>query len=195
MHERPKIVQRLYEKFEKYCRSDNDFRMCMEEQSHQKKSAKVNQSDEREWSNASHANSRNVFGLEGENALENSNPQSDTPNQNPSPPSPPHQNKGGRGRGHSRGRGHQEKRKWYCIFHKENDDHNSIYYLDKKRFEAILEEEKKKKERNNFVNHSAPAWQTPNFGRNPFANPFQPPHLPPSIPCYTQPPPWQSQVF
>jgi hypothetical protein len=42
MRERPKTIQRLYEEFEKYCRSDNDFRMCMEEQSHQKKSAKAN---------------------------------------------------------------------------------------------------------------------------------------------------------
>jgi hypothetical protein len=33
MRERPKTIQRLYEEFEKYCRSDNDFRMCMEEQS------------------------------------------------------------------------------------------------------------------------------------------------------------------
>jgi hypothetical protein len=48
MHERPKTIHRLYEKFEKYCRSDNDFRMCMEEQSQQKKSAKANQSSERE---------------------------------------------------------------------------------------------------------------------------------------------------
>jgi hypothetical protein len=62
-------------------------------------------------------------------------------------------------------------------------------------FEAILNEEKKEKERNNFVNHSVPAWQNPNFGRKSFANPFQPPHFPPSIPSYTQPPPWQSQVF
>jgi hypothetical protein len=31
MHERPRTIQRLYEEFEKYCRSDNDFRMCMEE--------------------------------------------------------------------------------------------------------------------------------------------------------------------
>jgi hypothetical protein len=37
MRERPKTIQRLYEEFEKYCRSDNDFRMCMEEQSQQKK--------------------------------------------------------------------------------------------------------------------------------------------------------------
>jgi hypothetical protein len=29
MRERPKTIQRLYEEFEKYCRSDNDFRMCM----------------------------------------------------------------------------------------------------------------------------------------------------------------------
>jgi hypothetical protein len=28
---RPKSIQRLYEEFEKYCLSDNDFRMCMEE--------------------------------------------------------------------------------------------------------------------------------------------------------------------
>jgi hypothetical protein len=71
MRERPKTIQRLYEEFEKYCRSDNDFRMCMEEQSQQKKSAKANQSSEREWSNprnTSHANPRNVFGLDGENA-------------------------------------------------------------------------------------------------------------------------------
>jgi hypothetical protein len=69
MRERPKSIQRLYEEFEKYCRSDNDFWICMEEQSHQKKSAKANQSNEREWTNsrgASHANPRNVFGLDGE---------------------------------------------------------------------------------------------------------------------------------
>jgi hypothetical protein len=42
MRERAKTIQRLYEEFEKYCRSDNDFMMCMEEQSHQKKSAKAN---------------------------------------------------------------------------------------------------------------------------------------------------------
>jgi hypothetical protein len=90
MRERPKTIQRLYKEFEKYCRSDNDFRMCMEEQSQQKNSAKANQSSEREWSNprnASHANPRNVFGLEGENAQESCNPQNDVPNQNTSPPS------------------------------------------------------------------------------------------------------------
>jgi hypothetical protein len=27
------------------------------------------------------------------------------------------------------------------------------------------------------VNHSAPAWQNPSFGRNSFANPFQPPQF------------------
>jgi hypothetical protein len=69
------------------------------------------------------------------------------------------------------------------------------YCPDKKRFEAILEEEKKEKERNNSVDHSAPAWQNPNFGRNPFAIPFQPPHFQPPIPTYNQPPTWQSQVF
>jgi hypothetical protein len=150
MRERSKTFQRLYEEFEKYCCLDNGFRMCMEEQSHQKKSAKANQPSEREWPNprnSSHANHRNVLGLHGENALENSNPQADTLNQNSSPPSPPHQNQGGshrggrgggRGRGRGRGRGHQEKRKWYCIFHKENDDHNSNYCSDKKRFEFIL---------------------------------------------------------
>jgi hypothetical protein len=70
MCKRPKTIQLLYEEFEKYCRSDNDFRMCMEEQSHQTKSAKVNQPSEREWpnpKNTSHANPRNVFGLDGEN--------------------------------------------------------------------------------------------------------------------------------
>jgi hypothetical protein len=49
----------------------------MEEQSHQNKSAKANQSNEREWpnpKNASHANPRNVFGLDGENAQEFPNP-------------------------------------------------------------------------------------------------------------------------
>jgi hypothetical protein len=59
MHERPKTIQRLYEEFEKYCRTDNDFIMCMEEQTPQKKSAKDNQSNEREWpnpKNTSHAN-------------------------------------------------------------------------------------------------------------------------------------------
>jgi hypothetical protein len=37
MRERPKTIQRLYKEFEKYCHSDNDFRMYMEEQSQQKK--------------------------------------------------------------------------------------------------------------------------------------------------------------
>jgi hypothetical protein len=37
MRERPRTIQCLYEEFEKYCRLDNDFRMCMEEQSQQKK--------------------------------------------------------------------------------------------------------------------------------------------------------------
>jgi hypothetical protein len=107
------------------------------------------------------------------------------PKQQPTKPSTQH-NQGGRcrggrgdrrGRGRCRGRGHQEKRKWYYIFHKENDNHSSNYCPDKKRFEATLEEEKKEKERNNFVNHSAPAWQNPNFGRNPFVSPFQPSHF------------------
>jgi hypothetical protein len=48
MRERPRTIQRIYEEFEKYCCSDNDFRMCMEEQSQQKKSAKANQPSERE---------------------------------------------------------------------------------------------------------------------------------------------------
>jgi hypothetical protein len=39
-----------------------------------------------------------------------------------------------------------KKRKWYYIFHKENDDHSSNCCPDKKRFEAILEEERKEKE-------------------------------------------------
>jgi hypothetical protein len=207
MRERAKTIQCLYEEFERYCRSDNDFRMCMEEQSHQKESAEANQSNEREWPNPrnnSHANPRNVFGLDGENAQENPNTQGDSQNQTPSLPSPPHSNKGGscrggrggdRGRGRGRGRGHQEKRKWYCIFHKENDDHSSNYFPDKKRFEAILEEEKKEKERTSAINHSAPAWQNHDFRRNSFANPFQPPQFQPPIPTYTQPPPWQSQAF
>jgi hypothetical protein len=91
MRERPKTIQRLYEKFEKYCCSYNDFRMCMEEQSQQKKPAKANQSSEREWSNprnASHVNPRNVFGLDGENAQENPNPQADSQSLVHSPPSP-----------------------------------------------------------------------------------------------------------
>jgi hypothetical protein len=94
MRERPKTIQRLYEEFEKYCRSDNDFMMCMEEQSLQKKSAKVNQSSEREWPNprnTSHANPRNVFDLDGENAQEIPNPQGDSQNQTPCPP---HSNQG-----------------------------------------------------------------------------------------------------
>jgi hypothetical protein len=123
MRERPKMIQRLYEEFEKYCRPDNDFRMCMEEQSQQKKSSKANQSSEREWSNprnASHANPQSVFGLDDENAQENPNPQADSQSMVPNPPSPPHSNQGGgrrggrgggRGRGRGRGRGHQEKRK------------------------------------------------------------------------------------
>jgi hypothetical protein len=48
MREWPKTIQCLYEEFKKYCRSDDDFRMCMEEQSQQKKSAKANQSNERD---------------------------------------------------------------------------------------------------------------------------------------------------
>jgi hypothetical protein len=42
MCKRPKTTQRLYEEFEKYCRSDSDFSMCIKEQSHQNKSAKAN---------------------------------------------------------------------------------------------------------------------------------------------------------
>jgi hypothetical protein len=42
MRERPKTIQRLYKEFEKYCRSKNDFRMCMEDLSQQKKFAKAN---------------------------------------------------------------------------------------------------------------------------------------------------------
>jgi hypothetical protein len=55
--------------------------MCMEEQSQQKKSAKANQSSKKEWSNprnASHANPRKVFGLDGENAQENPNLQANS---------------------------------------------------------------------------------------------------------------------
>jgi hypothetical protein len=51
MRERPKTIKHLYEEFEKYCHSDNDFKMCMEEQSQQKKSAKANQANERDWTN------------------------------------------------------------------------------------------------------------------------------------------------
>jgi hypothetical protein len=97
MRERPKTIQRLYEEFEKYCRSDNDFRMCMEEQSQQKKSAKASQTSEREWPNprnTSHANPRGVFGLDGESTQENPNPQADSQSLVPSPPSPPHSNQG-----------------------------------------------------------------------------------------------------
>jgi hypothetical protein len=131
MRERPKTILRLYEEFENYCRSDNDFRMCMEEQSQQKKSTKANQPSEKEWynpRNASHAIPQGVFGLDGENTRENPNPQADSQSLVPNPPSPPHSNQGGgrrggrgggRGRGRGRGRGHNEKRKWYCIFHKE----------------------------------------------------------------------------
>jgi hypothetical protein len=111
MRERPKTIQRLYEEFEKYCRSDNDFRMCMEEQSQQKKSAKVNQSSEREWSNpknALHANPHNVFGLDGENAQENPNPQADSQSLVSSLPSPSHSGQGG---GRIGGRGRQSSRR------------------------------------------------------------------------------------
>jgi hypothetical protein len=97
MRERPKTFQRLYEEFEKYCRSDNDFRMCMEEQSQQKKSAKASQPSEREWPNprnTSHTNPRGVFGLDGENTQENPNLQADLQSLVPSPPSPPHSNQG-----------------------------------------------------------------------------------------------------
>jgi hypothetical protein len=95
MLERPKTIQRLYEEFEKYCHLDNDFRMCMEEQSQQKKSTKANQSSKREWSNprnASHANPRNVFGLDGENTQENPNSQTNSQSLVSKPPSPPHSN-------------------------------------------------------------------------------------------------------
>jgi hypothetical protein len=34
------------------------------------------------------------------------------------------------------------------------------------------------------VNHSAPAWQNPRFGRNSFANPFQPPQFHPPLSTY-----------
>jgi hypothetical protein len=69
MSERPKTIQCLYKEFKKYCRSDNDFRMCMEEHSKQKKFTKANQPSKRDWSNprnASHVSPRNVFSLEGE---------------------------------------------------------------------------------------------------------------------------------
>jgi hypothetical protein len=69
----------------------------MEEQSQQKKSAKANQPSEREWPNprnASHANPRGVFGLDGENTQENPNPQADSQSLVPTPPSPPHSNQG-----------------------------------------------------------------------------------------------------
>jgi hypothetical protein len=83
MRERPRTIHRLYKEFKKYCRSDNDFRMCTEEQSQQKKSAKANQSSQREWPNprnASHANPPNIFGLDNKNAQENPNPQGDSQN-------------------------------------------------------------------------------------------------------------------
>jgi hypothetical protein len=63
-----------------------------------KKVCKSQQSSEREWPNprnTSHANPRNIFGLDGENAQENPNPQGDSQNQTPSLPSPPHSNQGG----------------------------------------------------------------------------------------------------
>jgi hypothetical protein len=107
MRERPKTIQRLYEEFEKYCRSDNDFRMCMEDQSQQKKSAKASQTSEREWPNprnTSHAIPRGVFGLDDENTQENPNPQADSQSLVPSPPSPPHSNQGGRPQGRKRWR-------------------------------------------------------------------------------------------
>jgi hypothetical protein len=100
MRERPRTIQRLYGEFEKYCRSDNDFKMCMEEQSQQNKSAKANQPSEREWPNprnASHTNPRSVFGLDGENAQENPNPQADSQSLVPNPLGPPHSNQGGGG--------------------------------------------------------------------------------------------------
>jgi hypothetical protein len=105
MRERPRTIQCLYEEFEKYCRSDNDFRMCMEEQSQQKKSVKANQPSEREWPNP-----RGFFSLDGENTQEKPNPQADSQSLVPNPPSPPHSNqgggrRGGRGGGRGRGRG------------------------------------------------------------------------------------------
>jgi hypothetical protein len=65
----------------------------------------------------------------------------------------------------------------------------------RKIFEAILEEERKEKERVGTVNHSAPAWQNPNFWRTSFANPFQPPQFQLPVPTNTPLPPWQSQTF
>jgi hypothetical protein len=70
MREMPKTIQHLYKEFEKYCHFDNDFRMCIEEQSQQKKFAKVDQSNERERANPKNVphqhHPRSVYGLEGD---------------------------------------------------------------------------------------------------------------------------------
>jgi hypothetical protein len=60
----------------------------MDEQSHQKKSVKANQSSEREWSNprnTSHTNPRNVFCLNSENVQKNPSLQGDSQTQTPQP--------------------------------------------------------------------------------------------------------------
>jgi hypothetical protein len=65
----------------------------------------------------------------------------------------------------------------------------------RKDLRLFLKKKGKDKERASTVNHSAPAWQNPSFGRNSFANPFQPPQFQPHVPTYTQIPPLQSQTF
>lgn len=89
MHKRPKTLQHLYDEFEMYCRFDNDYRMCMEEQNQQKKSAGSRHSDERGWSNPRNAptqHTRNIFGVESENQLGVDDSQGNEQNQPTHPP-------------------------------------------------------------------------------------------------------------
>jgi hypothetical protein len=63
------------------------------------------------------------------------------------------------------------KRKWYCIFHKKNDDHSSNYCPDKKRFEAILEKKKREKEEQ-FSQPFRTGLARPKLWEEPFRQPF-----------------------
>jgi hypothetical protein len=117
----------------------------MEEQNQQKRSSKSGHPNDRDWSNPRNAQSphaRNIFRVEAENNQESFDPK-DIPQEPPNPPpqscerdfGPNHQ--GGRGwrqrkRSWERQKSTRRKAKWFCIFHKENYDHNSNYYPDKK---------------------------------------------------------------
>jgi hypothetical protein len=202
MRERPKTIQRLYEEFEKYCRPDNDFRMCMEEQSLQK-----------------------LTNLARGNCPIPETPCTPTlgtflaltvkmPRRIPIHRLTPKalslarlvhhiRIKGAAADAEEAVAGAEVEAGAQAIMRKENGTASSIRRMTtiaritvlKKRFEAILEEERKEKERASTVNHSAPAWQNPSFGRNSFANPFQPPQFQPPPSTYFHPPPWQSQTF